>query len=135
MPKNNQLKLNWQLVISTLAMAGLGTISAISSPAVAVPLNHELKLTQSTVKSSITLPVPLNLRPRTHIPLPLSNYSHYSNTRYYHYRRSPKVRHHNYKRYHNRKKIIIITPRNQRSLSNYGNYKYFGNGYIRVISR
>ena len=123
---------------------GFGTVGYTNTAATAAPIENNLQLAQVGVRSGITPPTPLNLRPRSHTPLPQSNYSHYPSRydrRYgnyrrhdphygdrHYYRHSHRHTHHN--RHRNRGKVIIISPGNHSGFSNYSN-----NGYIRVIGK
>ena len=143
----NKSKLTWRKAFSAIAI-GLGAIGCLDVSATAKPiendLNNSFQLAQVGVRSRITPPTPLNLRPRVHTPLPSSNYSRYPsrsyhryNTGYDSYRRHDHhhddyhYRHHKnrrYRRHSNHRKVIIISPGSHGGISNYGN-----DGFIRII--
>lgn len=138
MSKKHQ-KFNWQTALGAVAIA-LGTLGTIESPVIAFPEQTEdgFKLAQVGVRSRINAPTPLNLRPRTHIPLPRSN-SHryrypkyrddYGRNRYRYGHGRYHDRHYGHRRdRHHRGTVIIINPSNYNSHSNY-------DGYIRVIGK
>ena len=134
MNQKNLSQLNWRNICA-LAI-GLGAIICIDTPATATPVKHHLQLAQVGVRSRVTPPTPLNLRPRVHTPLPQSNYSHYPrysypkyNTGYGNYCSGDCHHHHTHHNRHRRQgKVIIISPGNYNSVSNYSNSKF-----IRVI--
>ena len=116
----------------------LAIFSVTQSPAKAIPAPNQsdFKLGQVGVRSQIDRPTPLNLRPRTHIPLPTVN----DRGSYYRY---PKYRDRHYDGYgyghdhyhthrrrnrHRKGTVIIINPSNYSEYSNY-------NGYIRIIGK
>lgn len=130
---------DWRSILGILAIS-LGIFSVTESPARAIPTKSQnFKLAQVGVGSRINRPTPLNLRPRTHIPLPTVRDSR--SDRYY---RSRENRHRHYDGYeyghdhyhtHRRRKprrqggpVIIINPSNYSEYSNY-------DGYIRVIRK
>ena len=139
MVKQHRL-ISWRSILGTLAIS-LGIFSVTKSPARAIPAPSQsgLKLAQVGVGSRINGPTPLNIRPRTHIPLPAVRNSRYSS--YYEY---PEYRDRRYDRYeyghdhyrthrrrkprHQRGPVIIINPSNYSEYSNH-------NGYIRVIGK
>lgn len=132
-------QLSWR---RTLGMAiALGIFSAVKSPAQAmpVPTPDSLEIAQVGVRSRIDRPIPLNLRPRTHIPLPAGRYERRGS--YYRYPPYRGDRHERYgyghehyhthrHRRHERRRgpVIIINPSNYSEYSNY-------DGYIRVIRK
>ena len=131
MNQKTRSKLNWRNVIGTLAI-GLGAITSIDASAMATPIKDNFQLAQVGVQSRINSPTPLNLRPRTHIPLPQSNYSHYPryNSGYGNYdrrhshqgnRHHTHHRHTHHHRHRNRSTVIIIRPGGHSSMGNYGN--------------
>ena len=71
MPKQHQNKFGWQSALGAIAIS-LSTFGIRSSPVQAAPkpIKDSFKLAQVGVRSRINPPTPLNLRPRTHIPLP-----------------------------------------------------------------
>ena len=135
MVKQHRL-LDWR----SLAIAiSLGIFSIAQSPARAIPASNQssFKIAQVGVRSRINRPTPLNLRPRTHIPLPTVNDRsgsyyrypkyrdrHYDRYRYGHDHYHP---HRRRDRYRNRSgTVIIINPANS-----YSNY----DSYIRIIRK
>ena len=132
MVKQHQL-FDWR----SLAIAiSLGIFSIAQTPARAIPASERssLKLAQVGVRSRINRPTPLNLRPRTHIPLPTVNgrsgYYRYPNRdRYYNgYEYGHDHYHtHRHRHRHRRGPVIIINPS---SYSEYSNYNY-----IRIIRK
>ena len=79
MGKKGQRRFGWRRVLGILALS-LGAAGAMETSAVAAPQAAEdIYLAQVGVRSRINSPTPLNLRPRTHIPLPQSRYSRYRN--------------------------------------------------------
>ena len=117
-------------VLGILAVA-LGTIGITETNAIAVPTRDSMKLAQVGVRSRISPPTPLNLRPRTHTPLPNSNY--YSPYRTYgghhHHHHHHHHRYNTHKRRSHRGTVIIINPPG--NLGSYGSYK----SYIRTFER
>lgn len=149
MSKQRQTKLNWKSVLGAIALVvGSG---AIAFPAQATPdwETESFKLAQ--VRSRVNPPTPLNLRPRTHTPLPTtrgsrgyyhrSGYGSRSRRLYGGYNRHDSdygYRHdRDYRRdRHQRDKggtVIIINPANSRS-SNHRGYNRQGS-YIRIIGK
>ncbi len=144
MNKKNKPELTLGSALGALAI-GFVTIGFTNISATAAPIKADLQLAQVGVRSRITPPTPLNLRPRTHIPLPESNYSSYPsrgysrhNTYYdnshrhdHHYGDGDRTHygHNKRNRHRNGGTVIIISPGNH-SGSNYSN-----NGYIRVIGQ
>ena len=140
MNQKNLFQLNWRNACGALAI-GLGAFTCINTPATATPIQSHFELAQVGVRSRITPPTPLNLRPRVHTPLPQSNYSHYPhhryskyNSGYNNYRRSDRYHHHHEHTHDNhhrsRDKVIIISPGNHRDVRNYSS-----DNFIRVIRR
>ncbi|MGL5835434.1 MAG: hypothetical protein ACRC1Z_19725 [Waterburya sp.] len=158
-------KSNWRLVwgaIALLAGASAGIVGILESSAQAAPaikpaialeftrnnfknsLKHDsLKVAQVGINSPSNAPIPLNLRPRTHIPLPTDSrsrdYDYYSGydhgyDRGYddgYYRGKHRDR-------HRKDTVIIINPATSstyESYGDYGNYDRDNNqrGYIRII--
>ena len=129
--------LNWRSALGTLAIS-LGIFSVAQSSARAIPAKSQssFKLAQIGVESRINRPTPLNLRPRTHIPLPTvrdgrGSYYRYPEYRDRHYDRYGYGHDHYHihrrrKRRHRRSPVIIINPANS-----YSNY----DSYIRVIRK
>lgn len=134
MVKQHQL-FDWR----SLAIAiSLGIFSIAQTPARAIPASERssLKLAQVGVRSRINRPTPLNLRPRTHIPLPTVRDRHYdgyyrypNRDRYYNgYEYGHDHYHtHRHRHRHRRGPVIIINPS---SYSEYSNYNY-----IRIIRK
>lgn len=106
-------------------------------------LKHDsLKVAQVGISSPNNAPIPLNLRPRTHIPLPTdsrsrdddyhSGYDHGYDRGYEdgYYRGEHRDRHR-----HRKDTVIIINPATSSTYENYGNYDRNNNqrGYIRII--
>lgn len=131
-------KFGWQTALGALAISW-GIVGAIEAPASAAPWTQRT-IAQVGVRSQIGSPTPLNLRPRTHIPLPTNSrsrdYYGYPTRRYYghgkygHYR--DPHRHYPPKR-SGGGTVIIINPSNYSEYSNY-NYSEFG-GRVRVIRK
>ena len=140
--KKNLFQLNWRHALSAFAI-GLGAIAYTELPTTAYPIKNRLQL-GGDVRSRVTPPTPLNLRPRVHTPLPQSNYSRYPRHSYPRsknpYNGNYPQSHHHYEDYHHhhehthhnrsrrRGKVIIINPGNYSGTSNSTN----GN-LIRVI--
>jgi hypothetical protein len=124
---------SWK-AIGTLAIF-LGMFGALESPAWAIPVKNQnsFELAQVGVRSRLDGPTPLNLRPRTDIPLPRSSYYGYPRSRNYH-RDEYKYGHEHYHTHHRRRDshrrgpVIIINPNNYFEYSNY-------DSYIRVIRK
>ena len=142
MNQKNIFKPNWRNTLGALAI-GIGAITCINTPATATPIQNNFKLAQVGVRSRISSPTPLNLRPRVHIPLPRSNYSRYNypkynsgydnhrfGDRYYQNDRHHHHHEHTHDRHHRRGKVIIISPSNHNGISNYSSDRL-----IRVIKR
>lgn len=143
MNKKNIFQLNWRNALGALAI-GLGAIAYIELPTTAYPIEDRLQLGGEGVRSRVTPPTPLNLRPRVRIPLPQSNYSRYPRHSYPRSNNSyngnyPRSHRHHEDYYHHhehthrsrsrrRGKVIIISPGNYNGASNSTN----GN-LIRVI--
>ena len=146
MNNKNLSKLNQRRALSVLAI-GFSAVGYLGNPAIAIPIEDNFTLAQVGVRSRITPPVPLNLRPRSHTPLPNSNYSSYPSHGYHRgnirYRKHHRYDHcyddcnYNYSKHTRRDRhrtggtVIIISPGNHSGYSNYSN-----NGdYIRVIGK
>jgi hypothetical protein len=127
-------KFDWRSALGAIALF-TGTGCILGTPAQAVPAaaKDSFQLAQVGVTSQINAPIPLNLRPRTHIPLPTdsrsSDYERHSRYNEYGYG-------HEYDHHHDRHRgnyrggtVIIINPANY---SNYESYSDQG-GYIRII--
>ena len=114
------------------------SLTQSSAKAIPAPNQSSFRLAQVGVGSRINRPTPLNLRPRTHIPLPTVRDRGYGS-----YYRHPKYRdrhydeyryghdhYHTHRRRHRRRKgpVIIIDPANYSGYSNH-------NGYIRIIGK
>jgi len=140
MDSKYRMKNHLSKTMAALAVA-IVTIGAINNPATAAPTKDSLKLAQVGIRSRINTPIPLNLRPRSHTPLPSSNYDH-SRRDYRRYDRDYGYHHHTYgdryerhryntryKRRSNRGKVIILNAP--------GNLRGYGdrNSYIRVIRK
>ena len=151
MNREQQVKFNWKSAfgaIVTAAALGIGSSSVQASPEVELEAKS-FEIAQVGVRSRINSPTPLNLRPRTHIPLPTTSRSsdYYRHRGYYpQYRRYNRHdrygyghhhggRHYGYHRGRNRRRgtVIIINPGSSSSYSNY-NYTDIG-GHIRVIGK
>ena len=128
--------LNWRSALGTLAIS-LGIFSVAQSPARAIPAQTQssFKLSQIGVGGRINRPTPLNLSPRTHIPLPTvrdgrGSYYRYSEYRDRHYDRYGygHDHYHTHRRQdrHRRGPVIIINP-----VNSYSNY----DSYIRIIRK
>ena len=129
---------HWQ-IWGTIAIF-LGILGITESPAIAFLDRAEdsFKLAQVGVGSRINAPTPLNLRPRTHIPLPPSRYNHYEYSNYRDYHRPDRYRygHERYRdRHHSHRRerksgetVIIINPSYNNSYSKY-------DSYIRIIRK
>jgi hypothetical protein len=134
----NYSKYNWQLVLSAIALF-TGAVCIWESPAEAMPevTPDSFKLAQVGVSSQINSPTPLNLRPRTHIPLPTnsrsSDYDHYSRSDEYssYDEYGYPHEHHHHRGNQRTDTVIIINPANSNSTS----YESYSNrdGYIRII--
>jgi hypothetical protein len=129
-------KFDWRATLGAIALF-TGTGCILGTPAQAVPeaTRDSFKLAQVGVTSQINAPIPLNLRPRTHIPLPTNSrsndYDRYS--RYDEYGYGHKYDHHDPHRDNDRSDtVIIINPANHSSYSTYESYSDQG-GYIRII--
>ena len=130
---SKQHQFHWQ-IWATIAIF-LSILGITESPARAFPQPSQdsFKLAQVGVGSRINPPTPLNLRPRTHIPLPPSRYNHYEYPQYRDFYRSDRYRygHERYRDRHHRKSggtVIIINPSYNNSYSNY-------DSYIRIIRK
>lgn len=156
MNKQNLTHISWRSALSALVIV-LGTFGMGESPAEAYPhqiednLKNSLQLAQIRGRGRIKTPTPLNLRPRTHIPLPSRRY-HQRSDYYEHYYRGSRRGHRQYRgandhgRYDHdhhdhrthrrrnrsrRKPVIIIDPANSSRHRNYNNY----DGFIRLIHK
>ncbi|HEY9772090.1 MAG TPA: hypothetical protein V6C71_26900 [Coleofasciculaceae cyanobacterium] len=137
MGKQYRNKFNWRSLLGALAIS-LGAFSIIeSSAAQATPelIQGSFELAQVGVRSQIDGPTPLNLRPRTHIPLPESRYDrrgYYGDREYRDH--EYKYGHDHYHPHprgdrHRRGTVIIINP------SNYSESYRNSDNYIRVIRK
>jgi hypothetical protein len=128
-------KFGWRSALGAIAFL-IGAICIFESSAEAVPevTKDSFKLAQVGVSSQVNAPIPLNLRPRTHIPLPTNSRSndeerHFGSDAYgyphdhdhYHYHRGNQ----------NNGTVIIINPANQSSYESYSDR----DGYIRIIRK
>lgn len=133
-------KFGWQTALGALVIFG-GIFGSIEAPASAAPWKAQSeRIAQVGVRSrsQIGSPTPLNLRPRTHIPLPTNSrsrdYYGYPRSRYY---GRGKYRH--YRDRHYPRKFprggttIIINPSNHSEYRHY-NYSEYG-GLIRTIRK
>jgi hypothetical protein len=140
---------------SSFAVAFLaGALFLLESPAQAVPkiTKDSFQLAQVGITSQINGPIPLNLKPRTHIPLPTDSRSReddyssgYDDGYVDGYRDSAEDGyHHNRDYYHGyhrdrdrqrKDTVIIINPATSTTYESYGNYDRDNNprGYIRII--
>lgn len=151
-------KLDWRIVLGAVAVAI--SASSLGAIAEAAPIKNSFELAQVGVGRRIeapTAPVPLNLRPRVHIPLPTNGSSrdYYRGGANYNYGRSRHHRRdrHHYPQRHPRRNggiTVIINPATSSSYSSYSEYNgsYGGNysdsqyseyqdsgRYIRVIRK
>lgn len=129
---------SWGQNALTASIISLGIAGAVELPTEAGvwQTQSSLKLAQVSDRSQIAPPTPLNLRPRTHIPLPTNSRSrdYYGYPRYRGSYRHDKYRsHHHHHRHHtydrDRRrggKVIIINPAESYSNSNH---------YIRIIKK
>lgn len=134
-------KFDWRSVLGAIALF-TGTGCILGTPAQAIPeaARESFKLAQVGVNSQINAPIPLNLRPRTHIPLPTnsrsSDYDRYSRYDEYSDEYGYGHEHEHYRDRHRDKDrsdtVIIINPANHSNYSTYESYSDQG-GYIRVI--
>lgn len=133
-------KFDWRSPLAAIALF-TGTVFIVETPAQAVPeATKDFKLAQVGVTSQINAPIPLNLKPRTHIPLPTNNgssdgdrYSRYDKYGYEYGYGHEHEDHHDLHRDNDRSDtVIIINPANHSSYSNYESYSDHG-GYIRII--
>ena len=154
MRQQRQIKLHCQSLLGAFALV-VGIGGAIATPALATPdleatsfklANFKLAQASSRVNS----PTPLNLRPRTHIPLPTNRSSrdYYRHSGYGRGSRGAYGRFKRHERYdygyrHDRdyhrdrrgtgETVIIINPASSRH-SNYSNYNR-QDSYIRIIGK
>ncbi|MEM8677639.1 MAG: hypothetical protein AAGF83_27835 [Cyanobacteria bacterium P01_G01_bin.67] len=68
-----QVKISWRAALGALTLTW-GAFSIMEAPAKASE-PEDLVIAQVGVRSRVTSPTPLNLRPRTHTPLPTREYS------------------------------------------------------------
>ena len=133
-----QRLLDWRSIAIAIPLA-IFSLTQSSAKAIPAPNQSEssFRLAQVGVGSRINRPTPLNLRPRTHIPLPTVNGRYEGYYRYSEYRdrhrngyRYGHDHYHTHRRRNRRRKgtVIIINP------SNYSEYHNY-NGYIRVIRK
>ncbi|MEM8827896.1 MAG: hypothetical protein AAGE96_00895 [Cyanobacteria bacterium P01_G01_bin.19] len=128
----NQPSLSLPKALVTLAI-GMSTLCLFNKPAEALPRLKGFSIAQvgvRGVRSRINSPTPLNLRPRTHIPLPRSNYSHRYNRHHRGYYKQGHYNRHHRRKNRDRGTVIIINPSNHRSYTDYTN-----RNYIRVIRK
>ncbi|MEL6496284.1 MAG: hypothetical protein AAFQ41_14355 [Cyanobacteria bacterium J06623_7] len=148
MNREQPLKFNWKSVCGAIALAtatlGLGSSAARASSTFNPDNIASFKIAQVGVRR-VNPPTPLNLRPRTHIPLPTNSrssdyhhrgyypqdrkYDHHDKYGYCHYHDCE----HQHRRGHRRRRqrkgpVIIINP----ASSSYSNYSTT-DGYIRII--
>jgi hypothetical protein len=136
-------KFNWGSALGAIALFA-GALCILESPAEALPeaAKDSFKLVQVGVTSQIDSPIPLNLRPRTHIPLPTNSrssdyerhfrYGEYSNYDDEYGYGHDEQHHHRYRGNQGSGTVIIINPANHSNYSNYESYSDQG-GYIRII--
>ena len=129
MSQTNLFQFNWRNVVGIVVM---GIATCIDVPVNAVPIEDNFHIAQVGIRSNVSSPVPLNLRPRVIIS-PRGN-------QHFHRRRGYS----RYNPYYGRrrghhKKIIIINPgsrHHRRHIPHYGNYNHRGNygggAYIRI---
>lgn len=137
MSEQSWVKFDWGSVLGAIALL-TGAVCILGTPAEAVPAGtKDFKIAQVGVTSQVNAPIPLNLRPRTHIPLPTNSRSsdYESRFRYNdHYGYGDEYEHHRHHHRGNKKgdTIIIINPANH---SNYSSYESYSDqdGYIRII--
>lgn len=141
MNKLSLAKINWRSTLATVAIS-LATLGIIDAPADASPdqVQDNLQIAQVGVRSRINSPTPLNLRSRTHIPLPSRRYNRRSDYDGHHrqYRGSSRRRRYDHDHYdHHRRNrsrrgsVIIINPSNSNNNSRHNNH----DGYIRIIRK
>jgi hypothetical protein len=129
-------KFDWRSPLGAIALF-IGTGSIVETPAQAVPeVTKDFKLAQVGVTSQINAPIPLNLKPRTHIPLPTNSDSS-DGERYSRYDEYGDDHEHEDHHDHHRgndssNTIIIINPANHSNYESYESYSDQG-GYIRII--
>jgi|GEM_PF-2416332 len=137
MDGQKRIKFNWQSALGAVALA-VGILGISESPAHSLPKTSESwEVAQVGVRSRINSPTPLNLRPRTHIPLPTNSrsrdyYRHSGHRgRYGRHDEYGYGRHRSHHRGHRRGRgpVIIINPARSSSYSNYSSQ----DGYIRII--
>ncbi|MEL6928561.1 MAG: hypothetical protein AAFO95_07995 [Cyanobacteria bacterium J06600_6] len=148
MNEPKKIKLHWQPTLSVIALA-LGLSGLDVAPAQSLPefAEDSWQIAQVGVRGRVTSPTPLNLTPRTHIPLPTNSRSrnyhrpyqyrgrHGRHNRHdpYSYGHSHDHHHHDHHHHHRRRKgpVIIIKPATSSSYSNYSSQ----DGYIRIIRK
>jgi hypothetical protein len=127
-------KFDWRSPLAAIALV-TGTVFIVGTPAQAVPeATKDFKLAQVGVTSQINAPIPLNLRPRTHIPLPTNSGSNDGDrySRYDEYDHEHEDRHDHHRGNDRNNTVIIINPANHSNYSNYESYSDKGS-YIRII--
>ena len=152
MNREQQVKLDWKFALSAIAATvalGIGSSSVQASPEAEFNQKN-FQIAQVGVRSRINSPTPLNLRPRTHIPLPTRSRSSdyyrqhrgyypqhrgYNRHDQYGYGHDHDCNHRGHHRGRNRRRgtVIIINPASSSSYSNY-NYTDIG-GHIRIIRK
>lgn len=141
MSGQDRAKFNWGSALGAIALF-TGTLCILGTPAQAVPeaTRDSFKLAQVGVTSQINAPIPLNLRPRTHIPLPTnsrsSDYDRYSRYDEYGYGHEHEDHHDHHRGNDRNNTVIIINPANHSSYSNYessSDQDSDQGGYIRII--
>ena len=121
-------KFKWHALGTVAIFCGMFGVMKI--PAEATPWNSENNtLAQVGVRSRITPPTPLNLRPQTHIPLPTTSRSrdYYGYPRHRAYDRyGYRDRHHNYcrKNCSRNNTVIIINPPSYSEFEDSNNDRY-----------
>ncbi|MBE9045409.1 hypothetical protein IQ255_13545 [Pleurocapsales cyanobacterium LEGE 10410] len=131
MNKQHQTKFHWQKALGVLAVAM--SIIGVAEPAMTTPAQSQdsFQLAQVGVRSRVVGPTPLNIRPRTHIPLPASNYHRsgyyrYPGRRNYikykHYNRYGRDRYHSHRRRNRGGVNVIINVPARRSYYRSGSY-------------
>jgi hypothetical protein len=129
MSGQKQTRYNWRLALSAIALLA-GAICFFESPAEAVPkvTKDSFKLAQVGVSSQVNAPIPLNLRPRTHIPLPTNSRSSDYDSSYdeYGYPHERDRYHHHHRGNQNNGTVIIINP------ANHFNYKSYIDRFPRL---
>lgn len=165
-------KFDWRFILGAIAFcsgAFAGIVSILESPVQAATtinpvtaleanrdnFNDSLKLAQVGISSPSNAPIPLNLRPRIHIPLPTDSRSrddHYHSGYDYGYEHGYdhgyedgyyRGKHRDYpsgrlRDRHRKETVIIINPATSSTYESYGNYGNYERdnhqrGYIRII--